>query len=261
MATKLLCLFVSALVLSTSAACNRCSPDVTARGAASVAWSISIADQPASCAAVGATSVTLLLHPRAGADVTTAFACTDGQGTTPAVVAGPYEATVTLRAADGAVIATAPTQASVTIGADQVTTLSPAAFSVDDHGKLVVSLATLGTRSNCADGTHGGAGVTANFLTLEHSFGSCAPVTFTRARGATQLGTYTVDCGTPVTSGCIERDETLTVDDLPSGGYVIRVTGMVGAIRCWNQTDVFEVAGGGATTTRTVQLATFGAGC
>ena len=254
MYAKLLCTLITLLVLSSYAACTPGGPDVTAHGSASAVWSIAVADQSATCASVGATSVALLLHPRRGEDVTASFPCVIGQGTTPPVTAGPYDATLTLRAADGAVIATSQPQPGVTIGADQTTALAPVRFVVEERGTLVVSLSPVAARDNCTEPSKGGAGITGNVITLQHAFGSCAAVTFKRARGTTTLGTYTVDCGSPTATSCIERDETLTAD-VPPGAYVIHVAGLRGAVRCREEFDAFNLAAGGVTTAKTVQLA------
>ncbi len=236
---------------ATASACNHVGPDVAARGSASIAWSQTMADRPVTCARAGAVSVSLLLHPRGGDDITTTFACADGEGTTPPVLAGPYDATLTLRAADGTVIATAPTQANVTVGADLVTALAPVEFVSADRGTLVVSFTAIGTLANCS----GPQGLNGISIKMEAAAGACAAVTFARARGATQLGTYTVDCGSPVITTCIERDETLTATDVPSGAYVVHVIGFNGARRCRAEDDVLSVAAGGAITTKLVQLA------
>jgi hypothetical protein len=179
-----------------------------------------------------------------GADVTPAFACTDTQGKTPLVAAGTYDVTFTLHAADGATLATAPTQAGVTIGAGQLVALAPVVFTVSNRGKLVLSLTTPTTRTNCLPRNQGGAGITGSVITLERSAGGCAPVTFVRSRGNTTLGTYTVVCSSPQVVSCIERDETLTVDGIDLGSYAIHVGGLIGPIRCWVGDDALSVPAG-----------------
>ena len=195
------------------------------------------------------------LHSRAsGADVTSVFACTDTQGTTPLVAAGAYDAMLTLRAADGATLATAPTRANVTIDAGQVVALTPFAFAVDARGKLVLSFAALSTSANCTAATAGSAGINGSLFTLQKAAGSCAPVTFLRSRKGTALGTYTVDCSAPVITSCIERDETFTVDGVESGPYTIHMGGLIGPVRCWAGDDVLSIPAG-ATLVKPIQLA------
>src|SRR3954468_17655675 len=126
MTSKLLCSIAAMLALASIPACSSCNPTTTPRGSVLAAWSITVRSQPIACARVGAASVSLLLHNRAsGADVTSTFACTDAQGTTTPMAAGTYDATLTLHAANGATLATAPTQASIAVGAAQVVALAP----------------------------------------------------------------------------------------------------------------------------------------
>jgi hypothetical protein len=228
---------------------------MAARGSVSAAWSITALGHVATCAQVGATSVSVLLHSRANTeDVTAAFPCTDTQGTTPPVVAGAFDATLTLRAADGAAIATAPIQAAITVAAGQVTELAPVVFPADGRGKLALSVVALTTRTNCLPRDQGGAGITGFAIDLEHAADGCAPVTFTRSRGTTTLGTYTVSCSSPSVTSCIERDETLTVDTIDPGPYALGVNALIGPVRCWGGTEVLSVPAG-ATLARPIQLA------
>ncbi|HEY0484398.1 MAG TPA: hypothetical protein VGD37_43055 [Kofleriaceae bacterium] len=255
MRSKLLCSLAALVAIASSTACGTCGPDMAARGSASAAWSITVGGQPATCAQVGAASVSLLLHSRAsGSDTVSSFACTQVLGATSPVVAGAYDATLTLHAADGATLAAMPTQASVSIGAGEVTALRPAAFAVSGRGKLVLSFATLSTRSNCLPHDQGGAGLTGEVIFFERIGGGCAAVTFTRSRGNTTIGTYTVNCSAPPVASCIERDETLSIDDLESGPYAISVSALVGTTRCALGNDVLSVPAG-ATLTKPIQLA------
>ena len=248
--------FVAALVaLASVPACGTCGSEPAALGFATVSWSVSTHDHVATCAQVGAASVSLQLHSRARvADVVAAFPCTDGEGTTSPITAGPYEATLTLRAADGTTLATAPPQTAVTIAAGQVTALAPAAFVASNHAGLTISLSALATSTNCMAREQGGAGLTGTAIELEHAGGGCAPVTFTRSRGTTPLGTYRVICSTPSVTSCIERDERLTVDSIEPGPYTIRVFGLTGPAQCWSGADALSIPAGAALDRR-IQLA------
>jgi hypothetical protein len=65
----------------------------------------------------------------------------------------------------------------------------------------------------------------------------------------------------PTTERLIERDETLTVEGIESGPYVIRASGLVGAVQCWAAADVLTVPAG-ASLVKSIQLApSRGAGC
>jgi hypothetical protein len=253
MNSRLLCSIAAALAIVSNTACNSSGPDPAARGSASIAWSITALGEPATCARVGAASVSLLLHNRAASEVTLSFACTDLQGQTPLVTAGAYDATLTLRAADGTLIAAGPTQTAVTIGAGQAVVLAPVVFTTETLGKLALSIATLSTSSNCKSHDQGGAGTTGNVITLVRAVGGCVPVTLTRTRGTTTIGTYNINCSSPEVAPCIENDETLTVDGLDAGPYVINVVALSGATRCSVEVDVFSIPGG-ATLSKRVQL-------
>src|SRR6266496_2415125 len=150
MRSNLVYAIAALVVLLGSTACDRCRHVPALRSSASTSWSITSAGNVATCAQVGAASVSLLLHNRAsGDDTASSFACADMQGTSTPVAVGTYDATLILRAADGATVAAGPTQAAFTIAADLVTELQAVVFRVSDQGKLIVSLATLGTSANC----------------------------------------------------------------------------------------------------------------
>jgi len=224
------------------------------RGAVSIAWSLGDLDgHPATCDEVGASTVELSMRDHvSGASTTASLPCANSPGTTQAVAAGTYDITIRLRATDGTALATAAGRTNVAIAAGAPTVLAPAVFFATTKGGLVVSLAASGAASNCGAG---GAGITGMFITLIHSFGSCAPVTFIRSRGTTRLGTYTVNCGTPLNGGCIEADETLTVPQIEPDAYKVHVRAKVGGVDCWENDDVLEVPLRPSPLVRTLTLA------
>jgi hypothetical protein len=81
----------------------------------------------------------------------------------------------------------------------------------------------------------------------------CAAVTFARAIGTTQRGTYTVDCSSPAVASCIEKSETLTTSIAP-GIYLMHVRGKRAANDCWQRDDTFSVAASNTPTTHAVGL-------
>jgi hypothetical protein len=182
------------------------------------------------------------------------FDCTSAQDTTPPVPVGMYDVTLTLRAADGAPLAEAPTQTAIVIASDEVAAASPVVFPIPDRGQLVLSFAALATTSNCTSADRGGTGLTGITIGLEHAAAGCAAVTFTRRRGGVTVGTYTPSCTSPPVTSCIERDETLTADGVESGPYVIQVAGLVAALPCWAGDDILSVPAG-AIATRRIELA------
>jgi len=233
--------------------CGGGTPPPAANGSISLAWSlIDSSRRPATCAQVGARSVALRLRNRAGGDiVATAFPCEASPGTAQ-VAAGVYDVAIELHAPDGTTLATAPAQTSVGIVAGRVKTLTPVIFAVSTQGTMVLSIATPAT-TNCQSPSAGGAGITATTLTLEANAGGCAAVTFVRARGTTQVGTYTVDCSSPQIARCIEKDETLTTS-LAAGTYLVHARGKIGAIDCWQRDDTLVVPPPGKPLIHTLGL-------
>ena len=241
------------VALASNTACGSCSSDTPARGSISVTWSITGLDrQPTTCEQVGAATVFVELRNRAGDTRTASFPCDQSPGTTE-VVAGAYAAAFELRTPNGTTLAAAPTQPTVTVAAGQVTTLTPIAFAMDAKGILAISVAAPPFSSNCKPARDNGAGMTSNTITLETMGGSCAPVTFTRSRGTTVLGTYTVSCSSPVQAPCIETDETFTMPSMIPGAYIIHVRGLSAGITCWRFDGVLEMLPAG-NVTRTLNL-------
>jgi hypothetical protein len=242
-----------ALAVTTSA-CDPATPP--SQGAASISWSIADSGgSHQSCAAVGATSVSLLLHPRAGADVVATFPCIDGQGSTHLVSAGAYDATLTLRSEQGAKIASGLTQ-TVTLDGNQTIPLTPVVFTVSPNGSLNLTMTTLGTDSNCGGTGTRGAGVKDVAIQMVRAdTQSCAGATLLRTRGdGTSNGAYLLSCFRPMTTTCIERDETLSTGTLAAGDYIVRASGLRDNVQCWSAARAFTLPGGGALADVALQL-------
>jgi hypothetical protein len=256
MHSKLLCSLAALVALASGSACGNCTPDSVARGSVAASWLITTGGNATTCARVGATSVSLLLHNRASAtDTVTSFACSDTQGTTSPLAVGTYDATLALHAADGFTIATAAMQAAIAITTGQVTPLQPATFAADNRlGGLVLSITPLTAGPTCLPRDQGGQGITGHVVELLHAAGGCAAVTFRRMRGDTEVGTYTVNCSAPQVATCIERDETLQAVDSSPGPYAISVSALAGTLQCGTGEDVVLAPTGGAAT-KPIQIA------
>jgi hypothetical protein len=231
-------LILIAMAVAIASGCGGNTPP-PANGSITLTWSIVDRNQkPATCAQVSAKSVALRLRNRAsGAIVATAFPCEASPGTA-AVAAAAYDVAIELHAADGSKLATAPDQIGIAITAGRITSLAPVTFTANTETSLVLTIAT-SVATNCQSPPRG-AGITGMSLTLIHGEGGCAPVTFTRQRGTEQRGSYTVDCGVPRVTECIERDETLTTSVRP-GNYALHVSGKLGPINCWVRDDTLQV--------------------
>jgi hypothetical protein len=234
-------------------------PDATQRGTISLAWSLTdLMGRPVLCGDIGATFVFLELRSKSSLSGTVAsFSCGNSPSMSPPLEAGTYDILFELHGPSLTSVL-APSQNDVVIAPNQDTRLSPVTFAVDTSGQLVLGLTAPPRTSNCKATSLGGAGITGMTITLVRGDGGCAPVTFQRTRGATPLGTYTVNCSSPQVTPCIENDETLTVTSMPSGPYTIHVVGKIVAAPCWVNDDAFNVPAQGKARTDTLNLAFLG---
>lgn len=231
--------------------------DGPAPGTVSLAWTLSAPDgQPIRCDQVAAnTTVFLQLRNRTSlSGAVVSFSCGNNPSTSQPLEPGTYDVTFELHGRDLASIP-APGQSGVVILPGQDTRLAPIAFEVDVRGGLALSFLAPPFTSNCKPPAMMGAEITGMTITLVHAGGGCAPVTFTRTRGTTTLGTYTVNCSSPQVASCIETDETLTATGLPSGPFTIHVRGKLGAVDCWINNDMLRVPAQGRMLIETLNLA------
>jgi hypothetical protein len=239
-------------------------PDAVLKGTVSLAWSLTdLAEQPILCDQVGASFVFLQLRSHSSlSGAVASFGCQNSPSMSAAIDADTYDVSFELHGLSLTAV-TAPEQIGVVVAADRDTRLAPVTFKVDTAGKLALSLAAPPHSSNCKSAAMGGAGITGMTITLVHTGGGCAPVTFLHTRGSTMLGSYTVNCGSPQVAPCIETDETLSVPSLPSGPYGIHVRGKLGAVDCWANDDALQVPPQSKSLTQTLNLAfdTSGPGC
>lgn len=233
-----------------------------APGAFSLAWSLTDTDgNPVTCEQVGAVSVTLILHNRAEqGGFTEVFTCGVGMGTTPSLRPGSYDVAFELVGPGGGVpsgvIATAPSQQAVELGAGETVELAPVVFDMDVTGGMKLHLSAGAAGGNCAPTDQSGAGITTMTLSLNKgSDQSCVPVTFTIGAGAIQpASTYTVNCASPVPAPCIESDQEVSVSGLVAGSYVIHIRGARGGSECYRNDDTLPVPPIGRDLERTLNL-------
>lgn len=253
------------LGLAGSSGCGGCSSggfptdagvDAAVPGTVTLAWSVTdLNGQPIPCDQVGAKTVALQLRNREKlSGVADSFSCQNSPSTSQPIEPGPYDISFELHGDQGT-LATAPSQSAVMIGSGQDTPLPPIAFAVDARGGLVLSLAAPPSTSNCKPAGMMGAGMTGVTITLVHTGDGCAPVTFTRARGVTVLGSYLVNCSSPMVTSCIENDETLTVPSMQSGPYTIHIRGKKTTLDCWKNDDTLQVPPQGQVLRETLNLA------
>lgn len=223
-------------------------------GQFSLAWSVTDGDaQPIDCQQVGATVVSIGVRNLAVAGGSTeAFTCNTLMGTSGPLAPGFYELTFTLTGLAGE-LATAPSQINVELKAGETTALEPVSFAVDAVGGLELVLDAHQPGGNCASElvSPPGAGITDTTITLNHTDGTCEPVTFQISTG----GTYTVDCANPALAPCFETTTKLTAPELPSGNYQIHVRGKRAAVDCWTNDDALAIPPLGKTLKATLNLA------
>ncbi|MGE0402231.1 MAG: DUF1833 family protein [Kofleriaceae bacterium] len=229
-------------------------------GTFSLAWSVTDeGGAPVTCEQVGAQTVTAVLRsPAIQGGSTEVFSCSSGMATSPGIAPGEYQIDFELNGAPSTapVIKTAPRQ-DIQIKSNENTTLMPISFAVNAKGGLALSLSALGvTAGNCETTANMGAGIDQLTITLERTSDvSCAAVTFDVSAGAMgTAGTYTVNCSTPATIGCLDADQVLSVADMASGGYRIHIRGRSGT-DCYVNDDLLAVPALGMTLTRTLNLA------
>lgn len=238
-------------------------PDARPNGTLSVAWNlVKMADgTPVACDPVGGQGVTLLLRNRAfQGGSTEAFSCNSKMGTTPQIPVGTYDVKFELNGISG-LIATGAEQMGFEVTAGNDTALDPVTFTVDATGKVALKIDALKAGGNCAAAPNGG-GITGTTITLNHaSGGACEPAVLTLTPAVGAPTTYTINCTTPVVTGCIESTTAITAT-VPADNYQIHVRGRQAANECFINDDSIRVPPNSGTLTRTLNLAaTSGAGC
>lgn len=232
--------------------------DASPKGTFSAVWSVIDQDsQPISCDRIAGQTMTVLAHNKAfEGGSTQIFSCSSGMGTSQQMIAGVYDLDFELAGTFG-LYARAGSQLGVAIPANTNTPLQPLVFQVQATGAMELSFATGKTGGNCGATNAGGAGIDGVTITMVHnSDANCAPITLTIAPGATQPGgSYTIDCNTPMTFGCIEADQTISASGVPSDGYTVHVTGKIGTKNCYINNDTIQVPPLDKTLVRTLNLA------
>ena len=236
-------------------------PDAAPKGSVTLAWSlIDLSGQPIQCDQVGANTVALQIRNHETlSGVASSFSCTNSPSM-QALDPGTYDISSELHGAGGT-LATGADQNTVVVVSGQDTLLTPVTFMVDANGGLMLRLSVPSPLTSICKGPPMGAGVTGMTITLVHTGGGCAPVTFQRSGGAA-MSSYVVNCSSPVIATCIENTETLTVPTMPSGPYTIHIRGKIGAVDCWQNDDSLQVPPQGKSLIETLNLAkTAASGC
>jgi len=201
--------------------------------------------------------MTVLAHNLAfEGGATQPFTCSTGMGTSQGLSPGSYEMDFELGGTFGA-LAKGTKQTPIPITANNNVELMPVTFTVEALGSVALKVATGKAGGNCGAANAGGAGIDQMSITLTHNSDStCEPIQLTITDGATQTGgTYMINCTTPVLRACIEADQTITANGVPSDSYTIRVRGMVSSKACWLNMDSIQVPPLNKVLIRTLNLA------
>jgi hypothetical protein len=227
-----------------------------ATGTLSLAWTLTDAGgAPITCDQISATTIALTLQSSDGVfGVAESFSCGNSPSTSPAIPVGHYSVSIELHGT-GLDAVVAPRQDGVAIVENQNTVLAPVTFAVNATGNVALQIAPPAPLTTNCGAPPTGAGINAETITLEHTGDGCLPITFTRTKGGTTIDTYTVNCAAPNNIGCIEKDETLTATNVPSGPYTIHIRGKIGATDCFTNDDSLAVPAQGKSLTRTLNLA------
>ena len=213
-----------------------------AAGTISLSWTIDDDGTPLTCSQIGASVVSLTIIPVDQPFGTTdAISCSAGMGTSRPLPPGEYHVTAAL----GGITAEAVEFRDVVIDPGADTPLGTAAFQVDAVGGFQFQIVA-GGQGNCTPPAQGGAGIEAMELGLETIGGTCVPVTFDIAAGATQpAGTFSSTCPPAGQAPCIAQDQDVSVaPTVPSGSYRLTIVGRIGGEPCWARTSQFEVPAG-----------------
>lgn len=232
--------------------------DAAPTGTFSATWSV--VDQnsaPLACERISAQTMTVLAHNKAfDGGSTQIFTCGTGMGTSQAMIAGTYDFDFELGGTFGA-YGRAPSQLSVAIPPNVTTPLAPFTFMVQATGAIELKFDTQKSGGNCGATGSGGAGITGVTITMNHvSDTTCAPLQLTISDGARPGagGSYTINCNTPTTFGCIENDQTITASNISSDGYTMHIKGFIGANACWLNSDMIAVPPLDKTLQKTLNL-------
>ena len=222
-------------------------------GTLSLSWTLSDDEgNTIECDQVGAVTVSVRVVPNDafGGDVE-AFVCGALEGTSRGFTPGLYDVEVDLRASRArSLLGETIRFDDIEIVSSQDTPLGAQAFSVAPAGTLSFTVDGGEAGANCASNDDGGAGIIGMRFEVRDSTGNCVPATFDIADGVQAGGTFVNDCGgAPTPFGCIEKDQLVTVENLPSGSLTLESIGQKdGPIDCYSRLSSLTLAGGNLLT-------------
>ncbi|HVV84579.1 MAG TPA: hypothetical protein VHE35_16035 [Kofleriaceae bacterium] len=222
--------------------------DAAVPGQLSLSWSVAHMATPLTCAAVGASTVSLEIVPDGDAfGVVDTFDCASAMGTTRMLAPGLYQLRISL-AGTGGTLDGPDDIRDITVPPGGTATVPPVTFDVDPTGGMKFRITTPVAGGNCADAASGGAGITAMRIELRDATNTCVPALFTVAAGASDPGgSYASDCSGSTTT-CIAADQDVSISGLRSGSYSMVMIGSVGGAACWRRQPNAEIPAAGLVT-------------
>jgi hypothetical protein len=226
-------------------------------GTLSLSWSILDGATPLTCDQIGGISVSVTARPQDGGfEVPESFGCATRGGTSAPIAAGVYNVEVVLVTGGSRELTTPETIQSVEIVTGQDTPLGAFEFQVTPRGAVEFTLDAQEAPGNCEDVANGGAGITEFFIEVLDADGACVPLTAAIADGAAQTGgSYTLDC-LGARYACIDSDQVVRIEEIPSGTASLNIIGYRGADECYTRAPQFSISGNGLLTELSPQALT-----
>ena len=257
MQAVLSCFLVSA-VAGATLGCGEDAPPVDAAiipdappeiGTLSLTWALTNGGTPLQCSDVGGLNVSVTATPQDGGfSEPSSFSCDSGTGMSLPFNSGIYNIEVTLVASGNQQLADPQTLQSIEILTGENTDLGSFTFDVAPMGNVDFTITTEAVAGNCTSEAQNGAGITEIAIEFLDGQGTCVPSTFTIGDGANQTGgTYNADCqGARYT--CIDADQAIRAENVPSGTKSMTITGYRGVDECYTRMPQFTVPGNGLST-------------
>jgi hypothetical protein len=224
-------------------------------GTLSVSWQITDGADTLLCEQVAGSSVSIRATPSGGGSgVPGVLSCDPGSGSVT-IPAGTYDVVVTLITSNNSQLSEPQQFDDIEIKVGQQTSVGPLNFQVVPQGKVEFKISTDSGNSNCAPDAQGGAGMTDIYMEFRDIDGACIPIDFAIGEGASQpAGTFSSDCAGTTFGGCIENDQTIYIEGVPSGANSMTLVGYKNSVECFSRTSQFTVAGNNLTTSLVSQL-------
>lgn len=226
-------------------------------GTVSLSWAVDNAGAALTCDDVLGVVVRVTARPvEGGTGYPEAFGCDVGSGTSSAIPANEYNVEVVLTTSNNRPLTEPIEFPNVAVLPGQNTPLGDVVFQVVPEGSVEFTIDTGAAAGNCALEADGGAELSEFRIDYINAQGQCVPATFTIADGANRPGgTYVSDCAI-ARALCIDADQVVRAENVPSGTVSMNIVGYRGVDECYTRMPLFSVPGNGLLTELAPQLLT-----